>query len=744
MTGSANGATRTEQPGVVPLLEVRDLRTYFKTDDGIVRAVDGVSFSVDAGKTLGVVGESGSGKSVTMMSILGLNPRPGRLSPREASEASDQMVEFLRATKKYVSVSTGSASFRGENLLEASNSRLRALRGKEVSMIFQDPMTSLNPVLSVGDQLIEAVTLHRDVSARKARELAIAGLEEVGIPRAARRVDDYPHQFSGGMRQRVMIAMALINEPALLIADEPTTALDVTTQAQILNLISDLQAERGTAVVLITHDLGVVAETADDIVVMYAARVAEQAPVLELFEHPLHPYTWGLLGSLPRVDVTLDRLMQIRGQPPSLLRPPAGCRFRPRCSFAFDRCRAELPETTAAELRPGPPRRLPPRRAHQARGIGACDVRARPYPGGGMTDALLEIDQLTKHFPITEGIVFKKEVATVKAIDGVSLDVRRGETLGIVGESGCGKSTLARVITNLLAPTSGTVRFDGRDIATLSGQELLAFRRQVTMIFQDPYASLNPRKRVGFIVAEPLIVHDVGTETERKRRVQELLEVVGLDAEHYNRFPHEFSGGQRQRIGIARALAAGPRLIVCDEPVSALDVSVQAQILNLLSDLQAEFGLTYVFIAHDLSVVRHISDRVAVMYLGKLVELADSRELYASPRHPYTGALLSAVPIANPRLGRSRRKLVLSGDIPNPIDPPSACRFHPRCPRAQQRCAVDEPQLLTLTPSRRETACHFPLERWPLTPAEMGAPVGLQVSPDSDAPLTPFEFGLVP
>jgi len=353
MTGSANGSTRSIEPGGVPLLEVSDLRTYFKTDDGIVRAVDGVSFSVEAGKTLGVVGESGSGKSVTMMSILGLNPKPGRLRLQDGVDPETGMVGFLGQTKKYISVSTGSAAFRGENLLEASNSRLRSLRGKEISMIFQDPMTSLNPVLSIGDQLVEAVTLHRDISKRRARELAIAGLDEVGIPRAARRVDDYPHQFSGGMRQRVMIAMALINEPALLIADEPTTALDVTTQAQILDLISDLQAERGTAVVLITHDLGVVAETADDIVVMYAARLVEQAPVLELFEHPLHPYTWGLLGSLPRVDVTLDRLMQIQGQPPSLLRPPRGCRFRPRCAFAFDRCRSEVPTATAQSFDPG-------------------------------------------------------------------------------------------------------------------------------------------------------------------------------------------------------------------------------------------------------------------------------------------------------------------------------------------------------------------------------------------------------
>jgi len=335
-----------------PLLDVRDLRTYFKTDDGIVKAVDGISFSVRPGQTLGVVGESGSGKSVTMMSILNLNPKPGRMALAAGMTAGSQMEAFLRGSKKHMSISTGEALFRGENLLAASKRRLRALRGSEISMIFQDPMTSLNPVLSIGDQLVEAVLLHRDVTSREARDLAVAGLQEVGIPRAARRIDDYPHQFSGGMRQRAMIAMALINDPVLLIADEPTTALDVTTQAQILGLIQELQADHGTAVILITHDLGVVAETADDIVVMYAARVAEQAPVFSLFEQPLHPYTWGLLGSLPRLDVDLERLSQIRGQPPSLLRPPAGCRFRPRCAYAFDRCRGELPQATPARFDP--------------------------------------------------------------------------------------------------------------------------------------------------------------------------------------------------------------------------------------------------------------------------------------------------------------------------------------------------------------------------------------------------------
>jgi peptide/nickel transport system ATP-binding protein len=344
-----------------------------------------------------------------------------------------------------------------------------------------------------------------------------------------------------------------------------------------------------------------------------------------------------------------------------------------------------------------------------------------------MSDALLEVEAVTKYFPVMQGIVFKHEVASVKALDGVSLTVQRGETLGIVGESGCGKSTLARVVMRLLEPTSGTVRFDGKDLTRLSQREMRPFRRELQMIFQDPYASLNSRKRVGAIVAEPLEVHSIGNEAERKRRVQDLLEVVGLNPEHYNRFPHEFSGGQRQRIGIARALAVNPKLIVADEPVSALDVSVQAQILNLLKDLQSEFGLTYVFIAHDLSVVRHISDRVAVMYLGKVAELARARDLYAGPRHPYTGALLSAVPIANPRLGRRRSAFVLGGDVPNPINPPSGCRFHPRCPRAQEACAATDPPLVRHADGHK-AACLYPLEKWPLTAAEM------RMAPDEDAP----------
>ena len=693
---------------MAPLLEVRDLRTQFTTDDGLLQAVDGVSFTVEPGQVLGIVGESGCGKSVTCLTIMGLN------DPR-------------------LTTSTGEVLFRGEDLLKASSRRLRAVRGNEIAMIFQDPMTSLNPVHTIGAQLSEAVTLHRDVSRKEARARALELLEAVRIPRAERRIDDYPHQFSGGMRQRVMIAMALINSPDLLIADEPTTALDVTTQAQILELLKQLQKDFGTAIIMITHDLGVVAETCDDVVVMYSAKVVEHAEVDEIFERPQHPYTWGLMGSLPRLEVVVDRLQQIPGQPPSLLNPPNGCRFHPRCPYTMAVCKEKVPELEkvpgevfheqACHLDPVTKEREAAKllatvgvvRDMSEPGVndpGVTEQAAEPMELTG--DELLVVDSVTKHFPITRGIIFQKAVAAVKAVDGVSFSLQPGETLGIVGESGCGKSTLVRCILKLLEPTSGRIIFQGEDITKFSRKEMRARRRDMMMVFQDPYASLNARKRVGFIVGEVLEIHGIGTPAERKRRVQELLEIVGLNPEHYNRFPHEFSGGQRQRIGVARALAINPKLILCDEPVSALDVSVQAQILNLLKDLQKEFGLSYVFIAHDLNVVRHISDRVMVMYLGKAVEVAPREELYANPKHPYTGALLSAVPIPNPALGRLRNPILLEGDVPNPINPPAACNFHPRCPKFHEgHCDVETPPLETMGPEHL-VACHYPLERSPL------------------------------
>jgi peptide/nickel transport system ATP-binding protein len=696
-------------PSSGALLEVNDLMTEFVTGDGVVRAVDRVSFTVEQGRTLGIVGESGSGKSVTCLTIMGLNERRN-------------------------SRSTGQALFKGEDLLTAPPDRLREIRGNEIAMIFQDPLTSLNPVRTIGHQLREAVLLHNDVSHTEASARALERLREVGIPNAQRRMNDYPHQFSGGMRQRVMIAMALVNHPDLLIADEPTTALDVTTQAQILELMKRLQQTYGSAIIMITHDLGVVAEVADEVVVMYAARIAERASAEALFGRPEHPYTWGLMRSLPRTGSDKERLVQIPGQPPSLLNPPSGCRFHPRCPYVFDRCSLETPELLSSAADETHVRAcFLPQGARVTEAVGTAVAASRrseltpvdrspvaaapqqaPHP-----DALLIVDGLSLHFPVNKGFLLRRQVGAVQAVDDLSFTVRNGETLGIVGESGCGKSTLARCIIRLLEPTAGHIIFEGRDITHLSRRDLRPVRREMKIVFQDPQGALNPRKRVRDIVAEPLEVQGVGTELEHKQRVREMLEVVGLNPEHYNRFPHEFSGGQRQRIGIARALAVKPKLVICDEPVSALDVSVQAQVLNLLKDLQSEFGLTYIFIAHDLNVVRHISDRVMVMYLGKLAELADSRDLYEAPRHPYTGALLSAIPIPDPELGRSRQPIVLEGDVPSPINPPSGCRFHPRCPRFHQGvCDVATPQPESFGPDHLAT-CFYPLEAWPMTVAQM-------------------------
>ena len=560
-------------------------------------------------------------------------------------------------------------------------------------MVFQDPMCALNPVYRVGDQITEMIRAHRKISKREAQSQAVELLRSVGIPNPDRRVRHYPHEFSGGMRQRVMIAMALALEPDVLIADEPTTALDVTIQAQILQLIDRLNRERDLAVILITHDLGVVADVADRVLVMYAGQVVEDATLDEIFYEPKHPYTWGLLGSLARLDQPRTaRLTQIPGAPPSLLSPPSGCRFAPRCSHVFDEC-TELPP-------------LEPRTGgmHLDRCWLDATEKAQPMAKG---DPLLEVTDLVKHFPIKSGIVVDREVARVRAVDGVSLTLHEGETLGLVGESGCGKSTLCRAILQLTTPTSGSVRFAGQELVGRSRRDLRSQRRQMQMIFQDPFASLNPRKRVGQIVGDPLELHGLARGAELKRRVQELLDRVGLAAEHYNRFPHEFSGGQRQRIGIARALALRPKLIVADEPVSALDVSVQAQIINLLEDVQDEFGLSYLFVAHDLGVVRHVSDRIAVMYLGKIVENSGADELYDKPIHPYTNALLSAVPIPDPKRNAARERLVLEGDVPSPIDPPPGCHFHTRCPWATDVCTTDEPALLDHRPAHL-AACHHP------------------------------------
>ncbi|MFB6221906.1 MAG: dipeptide ABC transporter ATP-binding protein [Halolamina sp.] len=655
-----------------PLLSVENLRTEFYTEEGTVTATDGVSFDIERGEVMGLVGESGAGKSVTARSVM-------------------QLIEGTGG------IVDGSVELDGDDLLQKSDAELREVRGGQLAMVFQDPLTALNPTYTVGTQIIEAITLHQDVTEEQAREQTIELLAEVGISDPESRVDDYPHEFSGGMRQRAIIAMALSCEPDLLICDEPTTALDVTIEAQILDLIADLQAEHGMSVLFITHDLGVIAQICDKVGVMYAGDIVEMAPVEELFENPAHPYTQGLLESIPRVTDPRDRtLTTIEGTMPGLVDPPDGCRFHPRCPHAEPECKAEYPEMQSVGD------------DHDGRCIRWDDIdpewadEEQSQLDRTLDPAaaeLLEVDNLTKYFEADDGLLDKVRVGAdapgslpigmetthVKAVDGVDFDIRSGETLGLVGESGCGKSTTAKSLVRLLEPTDGDVYFHTRDgerkqVTDLGRSELRSVREEMQVIFQDPQSSLNPRKTVGDIVGRPMELHDVATGDEKRERVRELLETVGLaPADQYvDRYPHEFSGGQQQRIGIARALSVNPSFIVADEPTSALDVSVQAKIINLLMELQEEMDLTMLFIAHDLSVVRHICDRVAVMYLGNVMEIGRVEEVFDPPYHPYTEALLSAIPVANPA-DRTER-IELAGEVPSPVDPPSGCPFHTRCP----------------------------------------------------------------
>jgi peptide/nickel transport system ATP-binding protein len=661
------------------LLTVEDLRTYFFTQGTTVKAVDGISYSVNRGEVLGVVGESGSGKSVSGLSLMRLiDSPPGRIVD-------------------------GRIIFDGQDLLTASESEMRSVRGNDISMIFQEPLTSLNPVYTIGNQLMEPLMLHQGLSSEAARTRAAEMLELVGVPSPVERLRNYPHQLSGGMRQRAMIAMALSCNPKLLIADEPTTALDVSIQAQILELMRELQSDLGTSMIFITHDLGVVAEVCDRVNVMYAGRIVEQADVRRLFDHPTHPYTWGLLDCLPRVEEERGaRLTPIVGQPPNLAHLPSGCKFHPRCPYAWEKCQLEEPplfdvgggQVTRCWLyekgQPGTDARVITERV-----ITPTFVKDR--------DPLLQVEDLTTYFPIRRGILQRK-VGDVQAVDGIDLEVLRGETLGLVGESGCGKSTAGRTIIRLLEPTSGNIIFDGQNIAGFTEKELRPYRRRMQIVFQDPFSSLNPRRTIGSIIGQPLRIHGLATRNNVGEKVKDILEQVGLNPAHANRYPHEFSGGQRQRIGIARAIAANPDFIIADEPVSALDVSIQAQIINLMQDLQQELGHSYIFIAHDLSVVRAVSDRVAVMYLGKVVELAENRDFYEEPLHPYTQSLLSAVPVIDP--GHRKGRIVLQGDVPSPINPPSGCRFHTRCPYRFEPCDQVVPKMLE-TENGHQVACHL-------------------------------------
>ncbi|MFD5278168.1 dipeptide ABC transporter ATP-binding protein [Pseudarthrobacter sp. NPDC058362] len=694
------------------VLSVRGLNVSFNSENGVVHAVRGVDFDLMPGKTLGIVGESGSGKSVTSLAVMGLLPATADV--------------------------TGSVRLNGKELLGLSDKAMCAYRGNELAMVFQDPLSSLTPVYTVGTQIIEALTVHNPGMTGKAKEArAVELLAMVGIPSPRNRLKAFPHEFSGGMRQRVMIAIAIANNPRVLIADEPTTALDVTIQAQVLEVLHTAQEETGAAVVMITHDLGVVAGMADDIMVMYAGKPVETGPVDELYYNPRMPYTMGLLGAVPRVDVAEKAsLVPIDGMPPNLIHEPTGCSFAPRCPLASEPCLQGEPPLEAVT---GDGLHLAACVKSEALGGGADvhDIFAAPPVPVSRFDAIprgerstvLQLTDVRKHFPLTKGALMKRRIGTVKAVDGVSFDIREGECFSIVGESGSGKTTTLLEIMEFHKDQDGEVVIGGiSNRKAVDARTKSAMRRELQMVFQDPTGALDPRFTVYEVLAEPL--QNAGMDRKAVRaRIMELMKLVGLQPDHVNRFPNQFSGGQRQRIGIARALAVNPKLVVLDEPVSALDVSVQAGVINLLDKLRAELGLSYLLVAHDLSVVRHISNRVAVMYLGKIVEIGEVDRVFDNPRHPYTRALLSAIPVPDPQVERTRERIILRGDLPSPLDAPKGCNFATRCPiyaalpaAKQEQCRTLEPplepagssaaaQALEGTPESRvdqRFACFFP------------------------------------
>jgi oligopeptide/dipeptide ABC transporter ATP-binding protein len=737
---------------MAPVLDIKDLSTHIKLTSSVVQAVGNVDMQVDAGETLGVVGESGCGKSMTGLSIMGLLPPGG-------------------------SIIGGSIKLNGRELVGLKQEELRQVRGNEIAMIFQDPLTSLDPTKTIGYQVSEPVRLHQRASKADALDRAVEVLTLVGLPRPQERLSDYPHQLSGGLRQRVMIAMALANEPKLLIADEPTTALDVTIQAQILALLRDLKDRLGMAMLLITHDMGVIAGHADRVNVMYAGRVVETADVGELFASMHHPYTQALLASIPQLDQDVDKALHaIPGLPPDLSHPPQGCRFAARCPRATDKCRAEEPPLTGptpghvfscwhpvdgplalavigeagpdaastglvssdaesvAEFAAGDSvplvadapladtaepegEVLAAAAGLVAAGLevtddGRLEVTERAVeaaPENGESPApLLDLRNLVKEYPITAGLLQRK-VASVKAVSDVSFSVPAGTTFGLVGESGCGKTTIGKMIVALERPNSGAVTLAGQNMSSLRGAELRRKRRDLQLMFQDPHSSLDPRMRVGSIIGEPLAIQRLGSRRAQRDRIFELLSEVGLPRNAVERYPHEFSGGQRQRIGLARALTLNPRLIVADEPVSALDVSIRAQVLNLMKRLQASHGLTYVVISHDMAVVKYMAQRIGVMYLGKLVEIGSGQDIYERAAHPYTAGLIATIPVPKPTVERAKQGAAIRGELPSPVNPPSGCRFRTRCPFAQELCAAEEPALRSFGPGHM-AACHFPLQ----------------------------------
>lgn len=684
-----------------PVISVRDLTVSFASEAGTVHAVRGMNFDLYPGKTLGIVGESGSGKSVTSMAIMGL-------------------------LDKNASVK-GSITYHGEELLNKSDLEMSEIRGKGIAMVFQDPLSALTPVFSIGDQIKEALVTHNPkMTEQQIHDRSIELMDLVGIPDPEGRLKSFPHEFSGGMRQRVMIAMAIANDPDVIIADEPTTALDVTIQAQVLEVLRKAQRETGAAVIFITHDLGVIAGVADDIVVMYAGRPVEKADVDSIFDRPAMPYTMGLLGAVPRSDRERNsRLVPIPGSPMNLVNMPKGCPFAPRCPLATDICRTTEPPMEPVPGRPGQFVACHRTKEIVSKGLTFHDVytvaeAAESKFAGIPRDErkmVLDVKHMRKTFPLTSGGFLRRKIGEVKAVDDVTLDVREGETVALVGESGSGKSTTLMEIMEFKQPQDGEIEMFGTKLEhKIPREKRRELRSAVQYVFQDPMSSLDPRLPIYDILAEPMKVQHYSKEQIRER-IGELMRLVELNPDQVDRFPTQFSGGQRQRIAIARALSVNPKLVLLDEPVSALDVSIQAGVINLLEDLQNKLGVAYLFVAHNLSVVRHISSRVAVMYLGRIVESGDTEDVFEHPLHPYTQALISAVPVPDPKAERTRQRIVLQGEVPSPTETFEGCPFMGRCPlmpklsaEQQARCRGERPALRpydTSRPSGHQVACHF-------------------------------------
>jgi oligopeptide/dipeptide ABC transporter ATP-binding protein len=678
----------------MPLLQIKDLEVKYHTREGILTAIHNASFAVNQAEIVGIVGESGCGKSTVASAVMRLLPPNGEISG-------------------------GQILFQDRDLCQLDQEAMRQLRGKDMSMIFQDAMTSLNPVFNIEQQMLDAQKAQLSGDGQKRgkdlRARAVEMLERVGIPDPAQRIKEYPHQFSGGMRQRIMIAMALLSVPGLLVADEPTSALDVTLEAQILELICGLRDELGTAMLYITHDLGVIARLCDRVIVMYAGNIVESGGVYDIFDEPKHPYTQALLRSHPTRSLREDRLRTIRGRVPSLRELPLGCKFAPRCDLAREVCQNVEPHfyqmgqqqvlchAYGADWPEAEPTVTPP---------ATTPAPANPQMLETAPDTdqvIVELRALHTHFsdriPLLGQILGQKGGA-VRAVDGVDIRLRHGETLGLVGESGSGKTTLGRTVLRLVDSTRGEVIIQGEDITRLPHGKLRPMRARMQMIFQDPFSSLTPRMKVSSILLEPFRIH--GVQVDDKQKVDELLEMVGLSAEQADKYPHQLSGGQARRVGIARALALHPDILVADEPTAGLDVSVAAGILNLLKDLREQLNLTYIIITHNLNVISFIADRVAVMYLGKILELAKTEDLFTRPRHPYTEALMSAIPIPDPRLRDKRGHIILEGEIPSARNPPPGCPFHPRCRYVEERCRTEIPGLDPMPGEAHLVACYYP------------------------------------